>query len=173
MKYQDIILKCKGLVAEHENVSRWMKIMRENKWFAVGILAAVVSLTIGSWFLLSRSGDSGIVHPSSSGRSYSNANASDGSVVSEYDYTDAPDHIGEKAIISGTVLRTFTAKSGVTFLDFCQGFDACPFSAVIFASDLKKFGDLKSYERAVKLTGVIKNYQGQAEMILNSPNQVE
>ena len=70
-------------------------------------------------------------------------------------------------------MKTFTAKSGVTFFDFCQGFDACPFSAVIFASDLKAFGDLAGYQRTVKLTGVIRSYQGKAEMVLNSPDQIE
>jgi len=70
-------------------------------------------------------------------------------------------------------VKTFTAKSGVTFFDFCQGFDACPFSAVIFASDLKAFGDLAGYQRTVKLTGVIRSYQGKAEMVLNSPDQIE
>lgn len=174
MKYQELILKSKEFVAKHKNFLK-------QKRFIIGIPIALVLLIIGCWLIFGRSADGGIIHPSPSGRSSSasggantsNSQSATSGVVNEYDYTKAPDHIGERATISGTVVRTFTAKSGVTFMDFCQGFDACPFSAVIFASDLKKFGDLKSYERAVKLTGMIKDYQGQAEMTLSSPDQVE
>ena len=153
--------------------------MKYKTYIIIGIPVILVLLVIVCWFFFSRSGDGGIIHPSSSGRSTSvGANAHGGGstasgTVSEFDYTEAPDHIGERAVIRGTVIRTFTAKSGVTFFDFCQGFDACPFSAVIFASDLDKFGDLAKYERAVKLTGVIKSYQGSAEMVLNGPDQIE
>jgi hypothetical protein len=94
-------------------------------------------------------------------------------IVPEYDYHEASAHIGEHATVSGAVVKTFTAKSSVTFFDFCQGFDSCPFSAVVFASDLEKFGDLSRYVRAVKVTGVIKSYQGNAEMVLNSPDQIQ
>jgi hypothetical protein len=171
MKYKEFVLRCKDLI-KHENI------VKHKRHIIIGIPVIIVMIVIGGWFMFDRSGDSGIIHPSSSGRSSSAASvfadgSATGGVVDEYDYTEAPDHIGERAIIRGTVVRTFTAKSGVTFLDFCQGFDACPFSAVIFASDLKKFGDLKSYERAVKLTGVIKDYQGQAEMVLNNVDQIE
>ena len=91
----------------------------------------------------------------------------------DYEYTEASGHIGEKAKVRGTVLRVFTAKSGVTFFDFCEPYDDCPFSAVVFASDQPKFGDLSRYDgRSVILTGVIKSYNGQAEMVLSSPDQV-
>ncbi len=91
----------------------------------------------------------------------------------DYDYTEAPEHIGETARVHGTVLKAFTSKSGVTFLDFCTGFQACPFSAVIFAGDKDKFKDMASYERAVTITGLIKSYQGKAEIVVNDPSQIE
>jgi hypothetical protein len=91
----------------------------------------------------------------------------------DYDFTEARDHIGEKAKVRGKVSRVFTAKSGVTFLDFCPEFSGCPFSAVIFAGDTTKFGDLMSYERDVIVSGIIKSYQGSAEIILNDPSQIE
>ena len=114
---------------------------------------------------------------SQSAQSAASANSSDQADFSadlpEYDYKDAPDHIGEHAIVKGTVLKVFTAKSGVTFFDFCTKFSDCPFSAVIFASDLAKFGDVKRYERAVKISGLIKSYNGKAEVVLDDPGQVE
>jgi hypothetical protein len=110
-------------------------------------------------------------------QSAASANSSDQANFSadlpEYDYKDAPDHIGERAIIKGTVLKVFTAKSGVTFFDFCAKFDDCPFSAVIFASDLEKFGDVKKNERTVRISGLIKSYNGKAEVVLDDPGQVE
>ncbi len=112
----------------------------------------------------------------SSNNSSANSNASnlahpigDGN----YDYTEAVDHIGEKATVTGTVQKVFTSKSGTVFFDFCDNFQTCTFSAVIFASDVLKFKDLTQYQRAVKLTGLIKSYQGKAEIILNGPEQIE
>lgn len=93
--------------------------------------------------------------------------------IPEYDYTEAPDHIGERAVVKGTVVKVFTAKSGVTFLDFCEDFYDCPFSAVIFASDLKKFQDVSKFQREVLITGTIKSYQGKAEIIINNPEQIK
>ena len=53
-------------------------------------------------------------------------------------------------------------KGGVSFFDYCKSSTKCPFSAVIFASDLDKFGDVSKYERSLEVTGVIKSYQGKA-----------
>jgi hypothetical protein len=93
--------------------------------------------------------------------------------IKEYDYTEAKDHIGEDAIVLGKVVKTYTAKSGVSFLDFCSNYKNCPFTAVIFASDLDKFGDLKQFERDVRLKGTIKSYNGKAEIILKDREQIE
>ncbi len=91
----------------------------------------------------------------------------------DYDYTEAIDHVGEKATVTGTVTKVFTSKSGTVFLDFCDNFQTCTFSAVIFAGDVPKFKDITQYQREVKLTGLIKSYQGKAEIILNGPEQIE
>jgi DNA/RNA endonuclease YhcR with UshA esterase domain len=91
----------------------------------------------------------------------------------DYDYTEAVDHIGEKATVTGTVQKVFTSKSGTVFFDFCDNFQTCTFSAVIFAGDIPKFKALEQYQKEVKLTGVIKSYQGKAEIILSGPDQIE
>lgn len=93
--------------------------------------------------------------------------------LKEYDFAEAKDHIGETAIVRGKVIKTYTAKSGVSFLDFCTNYKTCPFTAVIFASDLEKFGNLKQYEGDIRLSGTIKSYNGKAEIILNEREQIE
>lgn len=136
----------------------------------IGALAVgIVVVSLAAWWL------AGLPHEPSlpvdlGGSDPNTANAPGNG---QYDYREAPSHIGEKALITGTALRVFTAKSGVTFFDFCQGFDACPFSAVIFSSDSPKFGDLTRYEgREVRVTGIIRSYRGNAEMVLSDPSQI-
>lgn len=95
-----------------------------------------------------------------------------GGEVKEYDYQEAMDHIGEEAIVKGKVIKVYTSKSGTTFLDFCKDYSKCPFTAVIFASDTDKFSNLKQYEREVRVRGVIKSYNGRAEIILEDEDQL-
>ena len=88
-------------------------------------------------------------------------------------YTDAPAHIGETASVQGTLHDTYTSKSGTVFLDFCQSYKSCSFSSVIFADDVKAFGDISSLSgKQVTLTGKITSYQGQAEIVLTDPSQL-
>jgi len=89
------------------------------------------------------------------------------------DYTDAPSHIGQIASVRGTLINSYTSKTGTVFLDFCKSYKGCPFSAVIFADDVKKFGDLSKYNgQTITLTGKISSYQGTAEIVLSSPSQI-
>ncbi len=175
MNTKNFILRCKDLAAKNKD---GLLKYRSYALIAIGIVT-IAMLALGAYWFAHANGESkGVdgsadVSPSSSNQYQTTANAADPGVTPEYDYSEAPKHIGERATVRGTVEKIFTAKSGVTFFDFCQGFDACPFGAVVFASDLKSFGDLKRYQRAVKLYGVIKSYQGKAEMVLNGPDQIE
>lgn len=93
--------------------------------------------------------------------------------IGTIDYTDAPNHIGDLASVHGKLVDSYTSKTGTVFLDFCASYKTCPFSAVIFADDAKKFGDLSRYDgTVVTLTGKIASYQGKAEIILSSPSQI-
>ncbi|MFA6554673.1 MAG: hypothetical protein WCS89_04185 [Candidatus Paceibacterota bacterium] len=148
--------------------------VRYKKYAIVGVILAFILIV---YVVSSRSGDNEMLKLNSSG-DYSSKNVglnnnSGTGEIQEYDYTEAMDHIGEKAVVKGKVVKVFTSKSNTTFLDFCPEFNNCSFSAVIFASDLKKFKDVKSYEREVKITGLIKSYNGKAEIILDGPEQVE
>ena len=91
-----------------------------------------------------------------------------------YSYREAPAHVGEYAVIEGTVVKVYTSKKGTTFFDYCTEYDTCPFSAVIFSSDAGKFGTLSAYAgRTLRVTGVISSYQGRAEIIIDNPSQIK
>lgn len=97
-----------------------------------------------------------------------------GSVLAgTYDYTEAAKHVGEYAAVRGRLVETYTSKTGTVFLDFCANYKTCPFAGVIFADDAKRFTDLSSYVGStVTLTGKIQLYQGKAEIVLSSPDQL-
>lgn len=89
------------------------------------------------------------------------------------DYTEAPAHVGSLASVRGTLVDSYTSKTGTVFLDFCKSYKTCPFSAVIFADDVKKFGDISRYSgTTVTLTGKISSYQNKAEIVLSDPSQL-
>lgn len=82
-------------------------------------------------------------------------------------------HTGENTCVEGRVLRVFTARSGSTFLDFCQDYRNCGFGSVIFASDRSRFGNLGSLQgRSVEIAGEITTYNGRAEIIIHEPKQI-
>ncbi len=143
------------------------------------ITGAIVALIIVAIVMISSNrGDAEALTLRSNGSDSNNALATgvDGTKLvgdGDYDYTEAVDHIGEKATVTGTVQKVFTSKSGTVFFDFCDDFATCPFSAVIFAGDAGKFKDLSQYERKVKISGLIKSYQGKAEIVINSREQIQ
>lgn len=93
---------------------------------------------------------------------------------STINYTEAPNHIGEYTTVRGRVVRVFTSGKGTTFLNYCADYRTCPFSAVIFNSDSYKFSNLNQYEgRTINVSGLVKTYQGRAEIIVNDPSQIK
>jgi hypothetical protein len=81
--------------------------------------------------------------------------------------------VGKGGCVTGLVLRVYTARTGNTFLDFCQDYRACPFTSVVFAADKNKFGDLGLMQgKRVEIRGDVINYQGRAEIIIRDPQQV-
>ncbi|MCX6786339.1 MAG: phospholipase D-like domain-containing protein [Candidatus Kaiserbacteria bacterium] len=93
--------------------------------------------------------------------------------IGTIDYTEAGAHIGALASVRGMLVDAYTSASGTVFLDFCKSYKTCTFSGVIFADDVKKFGDLSRYNgTTVTLTGKISSYQGKAEIILSDPSQI-
>jgi hypothetical protein len=89
------------------------------------------------------------------------------------DIRNAGPLVGKSGCVAGLVLRVYSARTGNTFLDFCQDYRTCPFTSVIFASDKSKFGDLESLQgKRVEIRGDVVTYQGHAEIIIHDPQQV-
>jgi hypothetical protein len=86
---------------------------------------------------------------------------------------EAKQHVGETKCITGKVLRVKVGDKGVHFLDFCEDELACPFTVVIFPSDLKDVGDVRRLAgHVIEIHGPVKLYDGRAEIILNRVTQL-
>jgi len=87
--------------------------------------------------------------------------------------TEAKKHVGETRCVSGKVLRVKEGNRGVTFLDFCEDYLVCPFTVVVFPSDLKHVGDVRQLQgRMVEIHGPVKEYDGRAEIVLERAGQL-
>jgi hypothetical protein len=86
---------------------------------------------------------------------------------------EAKQHVGETKCVTGKVLRVKVAAKGVHFLDFCEDQMACPFTVVVFASDLSDIGDVRRLEgRTIEVHGAVKLYDSRAEIILKRISQI-
>jgi len=152
---------------------KYKRFFSEHKRLSVAVVSTVTALIVIVCFVARNMGRAEkVIEPGNDSAAAANA-PSDGS-VGQYDFNEAANHIGEQAVVSGKIIKVFKSKSGVTFLDFCQNFQTCKFSAVIFASDLAQFKNVSDFEgKAVKVSGLIRSYGGKAEIILNGPDQIE
>lgn len=91
------------------------------------------------------------------------------------DFKEAPKKIGEEHCVTGKVVKVSRSpRSGTTFLNFCDDYRNCPFSVVVFPKDLASVGDVTKLEgQTIEIFGKIKDYKGQAEIILNDPVQLK
>jgi hypothetical protein len=88
-------------------------------------------------------------------------------------FEEAKKHVGEIKCVTGKVVRVKQGARGVHFLDFCDDFRLCPFTVVIFPSDLKSVGDVRQLQgRMVEIHGQVKEYDGRAEIILEEYRQL-
>ncbi len=86
---------------------------------------------------------------------------------------EASHHVGEVKCVTGKVLRVKAGRKGVHYVDFCQEQMACPFSVVVFPSDLKDVGDVRRLEgHLIEIHGQVKLYGGRAEIILSRVGQL-
>ena len=86
---------------------------------------------------------------------------------------EAGQHVGETRCITGKVMHVKVGAKGVHFIGFCEEQAACPFSVVVFASDLKDVGDVRRLKgRVIEIHGLVKLYDGRAEIILNRVSQL-
>jgi len=94
--------------------------------------------------------------------------------LKEIRWEDADKHYGEYCYVRGKIVATFNSGKAC-FLNFHKNWKNY-FTAVIFASDFNKF-PFKPEEyylnKEVKVLGVIKEYQGKPEIIVENPSQIE
>lgn len=61
----------------------------------------------------------------------------------------------------------------MTFLDFCDDYEVCPFTVIVFAGDLKRVGDVRLLKgQSIQVVGRIEEYDGRAEIILKRSQQL-
>jgi hypothetical protein len=88
-------------------------------------------------------------------------------------FAEANQHIGGNRCIAGKVLHVKEGGRGVTYLDFCEDYRLCPFTVVVFPSDLKHVGDVRQLkDKLIEVHGEVKQYDGRAEIILRRPQQL-
>lgn len=138
-------------------------IRKKNAILTVAGIAAVVLISVAAYRL-------GVRHAAKLDNRAGSAEGTQGGCVG---ISQAGLHTGENTCVEGRVLRVFTARSGSTFLDFCQDYRNCGFGSVIFASDRSRFGNLGSLEgKRVKIAGEITTFNGRAEIIIHDPEQI-
>jgi hypothetical protein len=83
-------------------------------------------------------------------------------------FSEAAQHVGGTKCMKGKILRVEQASGGTTtFLDFCQGYEMCSFTVVVFAGNLRDVGDVRQLEgKDIEIHGPIKMYDDRAEIIL-------
>jgi DNA/RNA endonuclease YhcR with UshA esterase domain len=100
-------------------------------------------------------------------------------IAGAYSKPASPVHIsgriGEYATVEGVVSEVHEARSGrVTFVDLGGRYPDNTFAAVIWEDNAGQFPDITSYEgRAVRIKGILREYDGRAEIILRSPDQIQ
>lgn len=86
---------------------------------------------------------------------------------------EAGKHVGETRCVTGKVVNVKAGTRGTHFVDFCEEQQACPFTVVVFASDLKDVGDVRRLKgQVIEIHGPVKLYDGRAEIILNRVSQL-
>ena len=143
------------------------KKLNKQNYFAVIVIVAVVA--IAAYYLGFPNKASQLATPNSAIQDQGNHQSSQ----NVYDYTEASNHIGEYASVRGTVVQVYTSNKGTIFFNYCPDYRSCSFSAVIFASAAGSFTNPSQYQgQQITVTGQIKSYQGRAEIILDTPNQI-
>ncbi len=88
-------------------------------------------------------------------------------------FSEARHYVGKTQCVTGTIIHVKPGSNGVTFLDFCEDYQVCPFTVIIFKNDLRKVGDVTQLKgRSIQIRGKIEEYDGRAEIILRKPEQL-
>jgi DNA/RNA endonuclease YhcR with UshA esterase domain len=86
---------------------------------------------------------------------------------------EAKKHVGEQAIVSGTVAEVNRSASLVR-LNFEKPYPNTVFTAVIFNRNTNDFPEVDKLKgKSIEITGKVADYHGHPEIVLNSTNQVK
>jgi len=86
----------------------------------------------------------------------------------------AGQYVGEVKCITGKVLHVKVEDNGTHFMDFCEQRSSCPFSVVVFASDLEDVGDVRLLEgKVIEINGAVKIHEGHPQIVLNRIKQLK
>jgi DNA/RNA endonuclease YhcR with UshA esterase domain len=86
---------------------------------------------------------------------------------------EAKTHVGEQAVVSGTVAEVNRSASLVR-LNFGEPYPKNVFTAVIFNRNTNDFPEVDKLKgKTVEITGKVQDYHGHPEIIVNSTNQVK
>ena len=89
---------------------------------------------------------------------------------------NAGNYYAKEAIVEGRIASASRSKTNTVFLNFEKAYPNQCFSAVVFSSDQYKFvASPENYYNGknVRVRGLIKEYQGKPEIIVNNPSQIE
>jgi DNA/RNA endonuclease YhcR with UshA esterase domain len=88
-------------------------------------------------------------------------------------FAEAHHYLGKTKCVTGTVVQVKEGNNGVTFLDFCEHYETCPFTVVVFQGDLRRVGDVYQLAgRTIEIRGTVDEYDGRAEIILRHSQQL-
>src|SRR3954453_12897485 len=80
---------------------------------------------------------------------------------------------GARACVSAKVLKVVSGR-GAHFLDFCEDYNKCPFTVVVFDRDLRDVGDVRQLEgKNIEIHGNIVQYEGRSEIVLRDSAQLK
>lgn len=92
-----------------------------------------------------------------------------------YADSEAAQHAGEEAAVTGKVAAVSKSNKGTTYLNFGDRFPRQVFSGVVLSRDEAKVGDVKIYEgQVVTITGRIElSPDGKPQILISAPTQIK
>ncbi len=90
------------------------------------------------------------------------------------EYTEAESKIGSSLCVTGKVVNVGQSASGTFYLNFCEDYRSCPFTVVVFPSELKDVGDVRTLEgKTIEIFGKVTRWHGHAEIVLRDSRQLK
>ena len=95
--------------------------------------------------------------------------------INIYSSNEASVHLGEVAMVKGTLYGVYKSSNGNIFLNIDGDYPNQKFTGVIFGEDTNQFDISKLRNKIGKniiIKGFIKSYKGKPEITIKNPNQI-